>query len=106
MIRKPIAIATSKPARKTYLNTILFLSTSLVLFGFAVVAYAGFYWSWVPALGVERRVWLQFAYVYHSTRGAPVGGISMDAMNKWQQDILTREQTQTRPAPAWHRTPR
>ncbi|KAF7853402.1 hypothetical protein EAF04_010696 [Stromatinia cepivora] len=65
IIRKPIAIATSKPARKTYLNTILFLSASLVLFGFAVVAYAGFYWSWVPALGVERRVWLQFAPGQH-----------------------------------------
>ncbi|QSZ30372.1 hypothetical protein DSL72_004895 [Monilinia vaccinii-corymbosi] len=60
-------MATSKPAFKTYLNTLLFLSTALVLFGVAVVTYAGFYWSWVPAVGVERRVWLQFACVYQSS---------------------------------------
>ncbi|KAF7928237.1 hypothetical protein EAE99_004995 [Botrytis elliptica] len=81
MIRKPIAIATSKPARKTYLNTILFVSTSLVLFGFAVVAYAGFYWSWVPALGVERTVWLQFAPGQH-----PHGIVPLD------NSLVTRQE--------------
>ncbi|PQE11236.1 tubulin-tyrosine ligase protein [Rutstroemia sp. NJR-2017a BVV2] len=60
IIRKPLNLATSKPAQKTYLNTILLLSTSAVLFGFAVVAYVIFYWNWVPAVGVEKDVWLVF----------------------------------------------
>lgn len=60
IIRKPLNIATSKPAQKTYLNTILLLSTSAVLFGFAVVAYVIFYWNWIPAVGVEKDVWLVF----------------------------------------------
>ncbi|KAA8566949.1 hypothetical protein MFRU_007g01140 [Monilinia fructicola] len=81
IIRNPIAIATSKPARKTYLNTILFLTTSLVLFGFAVLAYAGFYWSWVPAVGVERKVWLQFAPDQH-----PHGIVTLD------NSLVTRQE--------------
>ncbi|RAL63781.1 hypothetical protein DID88_003426 [Monilinia fructigena] len=81
IIHKPIAIAASKPARKTYLNTILFLTTSLVLFGFAVLAYAGFYWSWVPAVGVERKVWLQFASNQH-----PHGIVPLD------NSLVTRQE--------------
>ena len=60
---KPVRVATSKPARKTYLNTILFLITSSILFGFAVFAYILFYYNYVPQIGIERVIHLQYGYI-------------------------------------------
>ena len=57
---RPIRLATSKTAQKTYLNTALFTATAVVLFGFASSAYSLFYWKYVPSVGVEKTVYLQY----------------------------------------------
>lgn len=56
----PFRTATSKPARRAYLSTILFLLTALVLAALAVTAYTLFYYAYIPVLGFERPVHLQF----------------------------------------------
>jgi hypothetical protein len=53
----------SKPAQRAYVGTVLFFLAGLVLFGLAVVAYALFYYNFIPQIGVERVVHLQFGYV-------------------------------------------
>jgi hypothetical protein len=63
LITAPLRIASSKRARKTYLNTLLFILTSALLFLLAVAAYVLFYLNYVPQIGVERVVWLQYGYV-------------------------------------------
>ncbi|KAK2624747.1 hypothetical protein QTJ16_005940 [Diplocarpon rosae] len=60
LILKPVRIATSKPARQTYLNTVLFMITSLILLGLAVLAYVVFYYSYVPQIGIEHVIHLQY----------------------------------------------
>lgn len=65
---KPVRIATSKPAQKTYLNTALLFVTSLILLGFAVFGYVLFYWNYVPRIGIERPVHWQFGYAFRSGR--------------------------------------
>ncbi|PBP25436.1 tubulin-tyrosine ligase, partial [Diplocarpon rosae] len=60
LILKPVRIATSKPARQTYLNTVLFTVTSLILLGLAVLAYIVFYYSYVPQIGIEHVIHLQY----------------------------------------------
>lgn len=59
----PVRVATSKPARQTYLNTFLFMTTSTILFGLAVIAYTLFYFNYVPQIGTERIIHLQYACV-------------------------------------------
>ena len=59
---KPVRVATSKPARQTYLNTILFMITSSILLGLAVFAYILFYYNYVPQIGIERVIHLQYGY--------------------------------------------
>ncbi|KAH0541402.1 hypothetical protein FGG08_004092 [Glutinoglossum americanum] len=56
----PFRIAVSKPAQRAYVGTILFFLAGLVLFGLAVVAYVLFYYNFIPQIGVERVVHLQF----------------------------------------------
>jgi ABC-type multidrug transport system permease subunit len=63
LILRPVRLASSKSARKAYLNTALFLSTSAVLFGLAIVAYVLFYLNYIPKIGIEREVHLQYGYV-------------------------------------------
>jgi len=62
LILKPVRVVTSKPAQKTYLNTLLFMTTSAVLLGLAVFAYILFYFSYVPQIGIERIIHLQYGY--------------------------------------------
>ncbi|PGH10463.1 hypothetical protein GX51_00222 [Blastomyces parvus] len=50
----------SKPARRAYINTVLFALTSLLLFCISVVAYWIFYYNYVPQIGLERQIHLQF----------------------------------------------
>jgi len=57
---KPVRIASSKPARRTYLNTILFMITSAVLLGLAAFAYILFYLNYVPQISIEKIVHLQY----------------------------------------------
>ncbi|KAI9825615.1 MAG: hypothetical protein M1832_000959 [Thelocarpon impressellum] len=67
----PLRAAISKPARRAYVSTALFFSTSLVLLGLAVVAYILFYFSYLPKIGIERTVHLQFG------AGNPYGVVSL-----------------------------
>lgn len=59
----PARIATSKPAQRTYLNTLLVTIASTILLGVAVLAYATFYWNYIPRTGVERVIHLQYKCV-------------------------------------------
>ncbi|KAK0121388.1 hypothetical protein ONS96_011561 [Cadophora gregata f. sp. sojae] len=80
LILKPVRVATSKPARKTYLNTILFMITSSILLGLAVFAYILFYYNYVPQIGIERVIHLQYGAGPH-----PYGITSLDASLVSQQ---------------------
>ncbi|EDN02229.1 conserved hypothetical protein [Histoplasma mississippiense (nom. inval.)] len=50
----------SKPARRAYINTILFCLTSAALLCISIVAYWIFYYNYVPQISLERQVHLQF----------------------------------------------
>ncbi|KAI9832891.1 MAG: hypothetical protein M1819_003921 [Sarea resinae] len=56
----PFRAATSKPAQRAYISTILLFITSFVLLGLAIVAYTLFYFNYIPQVGLERVVHLQF----------------------------------------------
>jgi len=60
---KPVRVAMSKPARQTYLNTLLFMIASSILLGLAIVAYILFYFNYVPQMGIERIIHLQYGYL-------------------------------------------
>ncbi|KAJ5047537.1 uncharacterized protein L3040_003360 [Drepanopeziza brunnea f. sp. 'multigermtubi'] len=60
LILKPVRVATSKPARQTYLNSLLFLISSAVLFGVAVFAYILFYYCYIPQIDIDRVIHLQY----------------------------------------------
>lgn len=68
----PFHILTSKPARRTYLNTALFLATSILLLVTAALAYGAFYYTYIPTLGFTRTVHLQFA-----TGASPFGFVDL-----------------------------
>lgn len=59
----PVHAAVSKPAQRAYLGTFLFATTSLILVFISTVAYVLFYYSYVPQIGVERTIHLQFGYM-------------------------------------------
>ncbi|KAF2209571.1 hypothetical protein CERZMDRAFT_100360 [Cercospora zeae-maydis SCOH1-5] len=61
---RPIQPFISRTALRAYLTTFLVFVTTLVLFGLAVTAYALFYWSYIPRIGFERTIHLQFDNVY------------------------------------------
>lgn len=63
MILRPIRVATSRPARQTYLNSLLFIIASSILFALAVVAYILFYIEYIPQINIERVIHLQYGYV-------------------------------------------
>ncbi|KAK0903074.1 hypothetical protein LTR02_007768 [Friedmanniomyces endolithicus] len=74
LLLKPFHIALSKTALRAYLTTFLAVATAIVLFGFAVTAYILFYWSYIPRIGFERTVHLQFDNVYSNTPAGASGG--------------------------------
>jgi len=54
------------------------MTTSAILLGLAVVAYILFYLNYVPQIGVERIIHLQYGYVFTSLlrmRGVLMDGI-------------------------------
>lgn len=63
LILKPVRVATSRSARQTYLNSLLFMIASSILFGLAIVAYIIFYIEYIPQIGIERVVHLQYGFV-------------------------------------------
>ncbi|PGH17815.1 hypothetical protein AJ79_00956 [Helicocarpus griseus UAMH5409] len=50
----------SKPAQRAYINTALFALSSSTFFCISVIAYWIFYYNYVPQIGLERLVHLQF----------------------------------------------
>lgn len=56
----PFRAAVSKPARRAYIGTILFAITNLILLGAAVAAYSLFYLNYIPQIGLDRVIHLQF----------------------------------------------
>jgi hypothetical protein len=56
----PVRLATSRPAVKAYLSTLLFLTVSLILTAISTTAYALFYYSYVPQLSLEATLHLQY----------------------------------------------
>ncbi|EMC92983.1 hypothetical protein BAUCODRAFT_151362 [Baudoinia panamericana UAMH 10762] len=64
LVLSPFRIVFSKTAWKAYLTTFLVISTGLVLLGFAITAYILFYWSYIPRIGFERTIHLQYDNVY------------------------------------------
>ncbi|KAK2802707.1 hypothetical protein FQN51_004231 [Onygenales sp. PD_10] len=50
----------SKQAQRAYVNTILFALSSLLVLCVSVLAYILFYYNYVPQIGLERQVHLQF----------------------------------------------
>ncbi|KAL8886492.1 MAG: hypothetical protein Q9215_005810 [Flavoplaca cf. flavocitrina] len=69
----PFHAAVSKPAQKAYLGTFLFATTSLFLLGLSTIAYALFYFNYVPQVSVERTIHLQFG------EGHPHGAATLDS---------------------------
>lgn len=59
---RSLQFATSKPAQRTYIHTLLFTLSSAVLFALAFVAYGLFYAIYIPQINVERVVHLQFGH--------------------------------------------
>ena len=82
-VLKPYHIATSRPARRAYLTTFLVAFASLALFGLAVIAYTLFYWNYIPRVGFERTVHLQFDNVFPASHsrfdeaGNPYGTVEI-----------------------------
>ncbi|KXT05134.1 hypothetical protein AC578_7548 [Pseudocercospora eumusae] len=80
---RPIAPFVSRTALRAYLTTFLLISTTFVLLGCAITAYVLFYWSYIPRIGFERTIHLQFDNVYkHATAKRaehpyPYGSVSL-----------------------------
>ena len=56
----PVNVATSRSAIKAYLSTLLFLTFSLILIAISTTAYTLFYYRYVPQLGLEETLHLQY----------------------------------------------
>ena len=60
----PIRPFFSSTALRAYLTTFLLFSATLTLLALATAAYILFYWSYIPRIGFERTIHLQFDNVY------------------------------------------
>ncbi|KAK3679388.1 hypothetical protein LTR78_000949 [Recurvomyces mirabilis] len=69
LVLKPFRIALSRTALRAYLTTIIVVTTAITLLGFAISAYLLFYWSYVPRIGFERPINLQFDIVHGPSIG-------------------------------------
>ncbi|KAJ6093122.1 hypothetical protein N7486_008411 [Penicillium sp. IBT 16267x] len=56
----PFRMLFSKTAFRIYLNTLLFIGATLLLLGISGIAYGIFYLRFIPTVGVDREVHLQF----------------------------------------------
>ncbi|KAJ5683315.1 hypothetical protein N7462_006480 [Penicillium macrosclerotiorum] len=56
----PFRALVSTTALRIYLNVLLFLGATLLLLGISGVAYGIFYYRFIPTVGVDREVHLQF----------------------------------------------
>ena len=60
----PFDAAVSKPAQKAYLGTAFFAITTIFLLCVASAAYWIFYFSYIPQVGIDRVIHLQFGSVF------------------------------------------
>ncbi|KAK7992213.1 hypothetical protein PG988_001007, partial [Apiospora saccharicola] len=60
LAKRPIHIATAPTAQRAYINTFLFISTSVALLCIAALAYPIFYYSYVPKKVVSLPIHLQY----------------------------------------------
>ncbi|KNG46947.1 putative adipose-regulatory protein-like protein [Stemphylium lycopersici] len=80
----PLRIATSPALLRTYLRTALLFVASTILFGFAVVAYSSFYYTYIPVRGIVVPVYLQFDHgPIASYTDAQAGGVPTGKPAKW-----------------------
>ncbi|KAJ5167887.1 uncharacterized protein N7482_003481 [Penicillium canariense] len=56
----PFRALVSKTALRIYLNIVLFSGATLLLLGISGIAYAIFYFRFIPTVGVDREIHLQF----------------------------------------------
>jgi seipin len=68
-VSAPFRVLFSKRAQKAYIGTFLFVGATIVLIGISTVAYWVFYMNYVPQIGLERVVHLQFGYVWLRNAG-------------------------------------
>ncbi|KAJ9353570.1 hypothetical protein DTO027B9_5272 [Paecilomyces variotii] len=73
LIASPFRAAISKQAQRAYLSSLLFASASIILLGIAAVSYWILYFRFVPQIGLERDVHLQFG------NGHPWGTAILDS---------------------------
>ena len=62
---KPVQLATSPTAIKSYLSAILFLTTSLVLLSLSTVAYMFLYYSYIPQINLSHTIYFQYGAGSH-----------------------------------------
>lgn len=56
----PFRALVSKSALRLYLNTLLFMGAAALLIGVSAIAYGVFYFKFIPTVGLQREVHLQF----------------------------------------------
>jgi hypothetical protein len=56
----PFRALVSKSALRLYLNTLLFMGAASLLIGISAIAYGIFYFKFIPTVGLQREVHLQF----------------------------------------------
>ncbi|KAI5811616.1 putative adipose-regulatory protein-domain-containing protein [Peziza echinospora] len=63
ILLRPLRIAKSRSAQKAYITTILFSISALVLLGIAAFSYLLFYLNYIPKIGVDKQVFLEYGYL-------------------------------------------
>ncbi|OQD85913.1 hypothetical protein PENANT_c009G04338 [Penicillium antarcticum] len=56
----PLRALVSKSALRLYINALLFMGATTLLVGISTIAYGIFYFNFIPTIGLEREVHLQF----------------------------------------------
>ncbi|KAJ5512021.1 Survival protein SurE-like phosphatase/nucleotidase [Penicillium expansum] len=69
----PFRALVSKSALRLYLNTLLFMGAASFLIGISAIAYGVFYFKFIPTVGLQREVHLQFG------NGNPWGTAQFDS---------------------------
>ena len=87
--------ATSKPAQRAYLGTLLFLLASTALLVLSTLAFLLFYNRYVPHIGLEAPIHLQF-HAQHPPHGTAPLGRALSAQQAY--DVSLRLQLPRTPA--------
>jgi seipin len=94
-ITAPFHALISKQAQRAYLGTLLFVITSFFLFATAAVAYWVFYFNYVPQIGLERVVHLQFGCVMDNSSARWSWGV-MESMF-WKRRLMRQDHSAENP---------